>query len=601
MADGTTFDIALGVSGGAAVDAAGASLAVLAKQLKAAGDASLAASDAVKAGEVAYRQAEASADRAAKAHEALSLKAAAAGGTNEKLNARQAEAATKAQATAEALQREAAALDHLKAAASSAADAEKKVASQQDAAKKAAANLEKVRAAAAGSGKVNEAAEAFGKLGGPLGKLGQQGLGAAGGVEKLTASLGTVGPFLAVAIALTAIAAAAVTATIAIASFAVAAADSNRSSALLSAGIARSVKGGEQLDDTLDSLITKVPQSREELQGMASQLANTGLRGDALSEALETAAVKAAKLKFGPDFEKQMLALPNQAARFKANIGNLFGGLKIDKLLEGLATLVSLFDQNEIAGKAIKVVFEDLFQPVIDGATGFVPVVERAFLQLEILVLRALITIKPYGSTLLRIGELFGVLALSALAAIGIVIAIVGAAVVVCIALSIAVQRVFGLFAGYASQAINFLKTLDFASIGKDIVLGLVGGITGAGPAVVQALTNVVGDGITAAKKALGIASPSKVFAEIGAMTAEGMTSGVEAGTSGVQSSFESMVAPPAPGGGGTSVAGGSHTFQITINAGGGAGESIAAQVRAVILDVLEGDAAQLGGMVAHA
>ncbi len=99
-----------------------------------------------------------------------------------------------------------------------------------------------------------------------------------------------------------------VAATLAITKFAIESADAARTQGLLLAGIGRSAQGGRELATTIERLGNQVPLTSDELQSMASELANTGLRGQALSDALEVSAEKAARLKFGPDFAKQICA-----------------------------------------------------------------------------------------------------------------------------------------------------------------------------------------------------------------------------------------------------------------------------------------------------
>lgn len=591
MAD-TTFQIDVGVTAGG-VDAAARSVESLASKLEQARAASTAAADAVKAGEAAYKQTEVNADKAAKALERVGLALAEAKQSGSadvvnKLQQRQKELATAAEKANAALKNEAASLDALKSASTKASEGVKKL-----------ENLQKVRDAAAGTGKVNEMAEAFGKLGGPLGVIGQKGFGAATGVKKLGEALGSAGPYVAVAVAIVAITTAILGATAAMTAWAISTADAARTSALLSDGIARSVKGGRELDDTIHRLGRVVPQTEEELRSMASKLADSGLRGKQLSDALETAAVKAAKLKWGPDFQKQTLSLTNQAARLKSNLASLFGGLKIDSLLEKFATLVDLFDKSNVTGQAIKVVFEDLFQPMVDGLDGLVPLAERFFINLEIWVLKALITIKPYGSILKAIGEQFLYVAAGAIAGVGVVIGLFVAAGVAIMAAAAAVQWLVKQLVGNFGAAVDWLKGLSLESIGRDLITGLARGVTGGAGAVVSSITDAVNGGVAAAKKALGIASPSKVFAEIGAYTAEGMAGGVDAKAGEVQGSLTSMVAAPAVNIAAPEGKGGGHTFYLTVNANTASdAQAIGATIREQLLSLLEGDVAQLGGAV---
>lgn len=86
----------------------------------------------------------------------------------------------------------------------------------------------------------------------------------------------------------------------------------------------------------------------------------------------------------------------------------------------------------------------------------------------------------------------------------------------------------------FGSNLINGLASLPgrLVSIGSNIISGLVRGIQNAAGSVVSAVTSAVGGAIEAAKSFLGIASPSKVFKEIGDFTMQGMELGIEEGAS---------------------------------------------------------------------
>ncbi len=540
---------------------------------------------------------------------------------------RQAEAATKATAATAAMNEQAAALDKLKNAASEAAADEAKVSTALDEAKSAAEAAGKAQAAAAGSGKVSEMAEGFGKLGGPLGDVGRKAFGAADGLKKLSSSLGAAGPYAAVAIAIVAITTAVFAVTAAMASWAVSNADAARTSTMLAAGVAGSVKGGQQLEDTIHALGTKTTQTHEELLAMAEGLKKTGLSGNALSAALEDTATKAAKLKYGPDFQKQTLSLTSQAARLRDNISGpkgIFSGLKIDSLLEGFSKLVALFDSSSASGNAIKVLFESLFQPLIDGVVAFIPKAVAAFLQFEILVLKAMIAIKPFGSKLLFLAEVFGGIIVAALAIFAAAVIISFIPFIVAIAVTVAIIAAL-IWLGNAAvdvgklvmkgagdawdyvtakfnAAIAFLQSMSLSEIGTQMINGLVEGIKNAAGAVLQAMTGVVGGAIDGAKKMLGIASPSKVFAEIGMNTGAGMAGGVDKSADSVQGSLEAMVAPPdAPGisssgaGAASGKAAGGNYAGATFNFYGVAGAEDALDR---FLALIEGDVAQSGSTV---
>jgi hypothetical protein len=691
MADGTSFQIDVGVQA-AGVDSAAASLATLTDRLAGAGSAAQAASDAVRAGEAAYNQAEAAANRAALAVERIGIQADAqrgkmaaaldAGDTSsydrasaavDTLMSRQAEAIGRSDAAKAALDGQAQSLDNLRAAAAVAADAEQQVATAMQATKEASAQAAQAQKSAAqeaaktmaaakeatsqaadaqqaaeGTGSARGIASGLGALGGPLGDIGQKVFQFKEGFDKLGKTLGDAGPEVGAAVAIVAVLAAvvAVTAAIAVAivkaaAWAVGLADVARSNELLAQGVAHSVAGGEKLDKQITSLTSKVPQTREELMSMAEQLSKTGLRGDALSAALDKAATKAATLKFGPDFGREMLSVDNQSKRLQDNISQIFGGLKIEPLLKAGSTLVALFDSGSASGKAIKVVFESIFQPLIDGATGFVPKVVAAFLQFEIYVLKAAISIKPYVSWLKIAAEV--VVALAAAILLGLVVA---AGIVIVILAGVALQ--FGLMvawtlalgagfvwlgfqikngavaafewlSGKVNAVIAFLSGINLVSIGTNLIQGLANGIKAGAGAVVDSITGAVGDAITSAKSLLGIASPSKVFAQIGSFTAEGMSQGIESSSDGVQNSMESMVQPPAspleglgaasngkpspPAVGGASAGGSGANFSGAIfNFYGVEGaEDAEGRFQEMLMRAVEGDATQLGAAQAPA
>jgi hypothetical protein len=616
--DSTQFliDIAAKLTGGEASVAvladlgdrmlkAGATAAELEKTVKTTSDALeqngaalKVANDAVTEGQKRYDSLEVAADKAAKTLEKLN----ASGKTGDAFTKKQAEAATKVEETSAALKAEAVALDAVKTKAAAAAASNDALSKGLKNVKGAAEQATKAEKEAKGSGKVNEIAEALGKLGGPAGVAGQKLFGLAGGFQKMRAAMGTVGPYLAIGVGIVAIAAAAIAATFAITNWGVGLADANRTQGLLLDGIARTSKGGAQLADAIDNLGTKVPYTSDELTGMASKLADTGLRGKDLTSALERTAVAAAKLKFGPDFAAAMLSLDFQAKKLKENISATFGGLKIDKLLEGLQTLGALFDAGTASGRALKFVFESLFQPVVDGAAGAATKVERFFLQAEILALRAFIAIKPYRGEIEAVGKalLIGAAAITAVV-VGtfVVLAAAIGAVVYIVGLLVSKIPAAGEALGDAAFAIvQFFATLPqkVAELGAELVQGLVNGITGGATAVVNAMTGVVTGGIDAAKNLLGIASPSKVFEGIGGHTAAGFAAGVEGGASDAQGALEAMVAPPATGAGGGRGGMGNITIQISVEGRGESDDGLAAKIAAAVRDVFESDALTLGG-----
>lgn len=178
----------------------------------------------------------------------------------------------------------------------------------------------------------------------------------------------------------------------------------------------------------------------------------------------------------------------------------------------------------------------------------------------------------------------------------------IGAAIDVLLGMAVAVDSLVKLdFEGVAAgldriaQAIAGLLGVDIspaASIGVGIVDGMVGGIMSGASSVVSAIQTVAGDAINAAKSALGIASPSKVFADLGAYTALGFAKGAN-DNAGVASDATASMATDATGSAAGAMAGGasgggaggpiSISISVTANGGGTADQQASA-----IADALE-------------
>lgn len=80
----------------------------------------------------------------------------------------------------------------------------------------------------------------------------------------------------------------------------------------------------------------------------------------------------------------------------------------------------------------------------------------------------------------------------------------------------------------FMNQAVNVIKNINLFSIGKNMIQGLVNGIKNMAGNVVGAIGSVVKGGINAAKKKLGINSPSKLFTQFGKWTGEGLAIGID-------------------------------------------------------------------------
>lgn len=312
---------------------------------------------------------------------------------------------------------------------------------------------------------------------------------------------------------------------------------------------------------------TDMQQRKAMLKSSKEQFAIMAAGAAAVAAAVVALAVGFAHVVFSviqlADKNKRLDAA---SAKLKKNFADLFGGLKIDKALDGLDSLVALFDTTTASGKAIKFLFEAMFQPIIDGIAAALPYIERFALLAVLYALKAYNALRPYKEEIMAVVTVLGVIAAViagvVIASIALFIGFIAAGIAIIVAIVAAIGLAVAWFYNLGSSIIDAIGSIDLMQIGSDMIAGLVDGIMGAAGSVLSAITGVVGGAIDAAKAALGISSPSKVFAEIGENTGAGMAKGVDAGAGEVQTSLESLVAPPdlAKGGAAGSGKGGAIT-----------------------------------------
>lgn len=146
---------------------------------------------------------------------------------------------------------------------------------------------------------------------------------------------------------------------------------------------------------------------------------------------------------------------------------------------------------------------------------------------------------------------------------------------------------------GEAAFAIG-AKALE---LGTSIIDGLVNGITSGAERVIAAVKGVASSAIATAKSALGIGSPSKVFAELGMWSAEGFAGGMDAGAGDVRTASSQMTGAAlggvaGPSGGAASV--GNITVNVSLEGGSGSsaqelGEAFASKLRRELTAIFDG------------
>lgn len=80
----------------------------------------------------------------------------------------------------------------------------------------------------------------------------------------------------------------------------------------------------------------------------------------------------------------------------------------------------------------------------------------------------------------------------------------------------------------FMTQAVNVIRNINLFTIGKNLIQGLINGIKNMASNVIGAIGGVVTGAVDAAKKKLGINSPSRVFKEFGMYTGMGLVEGIE-------------------------------------------------------------------------
>ncbi len=599
--------------------------------------------------------------------------------------------AAKANAANLALSLQAVALRKLEGEAKKANDAETKLSNTQK-------NLETL------NGHVNKSlagsAESYEKLrfglssvGGSLGQVASNALAPLQGFSKLSAEFGAgkatalaaAGAFAIVAVAIVAISVAAVAGVVKIAAWAIGLSDSARSAQLSREALEAMHPELLALHAEIDDITGVTGLSSAAIAGIAKQLHGAKVAAADMPAALRAAALAEAALgnggaqafidqikegkasvsalaaetqaKLGGVVAKQLLGLDAQSARFSSNIAGLFGGLKIEPVLSGLQTLVALFDKSEVAGKAVKFLFESIFQPLINHAEQAAFVVEAFYLGALIGGVKLYIALKPalkvvselfgfkdssLASTLdaaKKAGEflapVFAILAGGFLLVAGAVtgfIALLFALPVALIAIPVALVKAFDALnttvISALTGAVDFVRGIDWGGLGASIIAGIVGGITSGAASVINAMGNVMHGALDSAKHVLGIASPSKEADALMANFTSTAARSADDGADEVQRSMAAAVAPPddealkqaALSGDVGAVAaaqGGGQAPAQAAQSGGGGGGNFAGAVfnfygvegaddaerrfEEVITRITEGDAASLGTIGATA
>ncbi len=168
----------------------------------------------------------------------------------------------------------------------------------------------------------------------------------------------------------------------------------------------------------------------------------------------------------------------------------------------------------------------------------------------------------PAVSSLAGIARAFGFIAQVAIGVVGVVAGAIG---VIARVLAVPLSMISAFWRRFVAEFTGAPRT--FRGIGLAIVNGLFEGIASAWGALVAQFRSLVALLPAVVREKLGIRSPSRVFAQLGAHVASGFAIGIEGGASGVKDAVGSMVNVGAVGAAAASRArGGAGPLALTIN-----------------------------------
>lgn len=421
------------------------------------------------------------------------------------------------------------------------------------------------KAQAASNVDIAGAGAALKKFGGPLGKVGDTVNDTIEGFEKLSASVGTeaavalgfVAAAVAVAAVLFVVAGAALAAGAAFAKWSIQQADATRELSLTTRAMSDSDAAGAELSRTFGDITADTGIAAGRLNDLTGSLREAGVTAADMPDALRGIAIQEAALgnqngtqkliddlkegrtsaralakdmddRLGGVVQDRMLGINEQMGTLQRNLSNTFASENIEPFLKGLQKLIALFDDSTESGRAMRVLFESIFQPLIDGSGGAFVQIERFFLGMEIEILKIAILVKKLAKqfdfdtsgmtgivdaadigqiavigVLVVLGGLLAVMGLVAIAGAIMFVPMLAAILLILSPLIIFAAVLYGIY-----ETAQFLKNLDWEAIGNAIVDGILGPIRDP-VKVAQSFADLGETAMQSLKDKLGIKSPS--------------------------------------------------------------------------------------------
>lgn len=487
---------------------------------------------------------------------------------------------------------------------------------------------------------------ALGGIGGPLGELGARVLSPAQAFAELKEKFGQSAAVMTVAgVGAVAALAALLAAVVAVSAAMFAGVGALAAYGLAAANTARNLALTREATERLTPALRGVPWAEitdatgvadDRLRALSKSLLDAGVSAAELSATLRAAAVAEAALgqggadalvadlaagkvtaeefaeainsKLGDVAARRLLSLEAQGARFQRNVQAWFPPGFAEPALQGLSILVGLFDQNTVAGRAMRDAVRGVLDPIISQAVNAAYAVEAFVLGFLIGATKIYIAVKP---AVRAIADLLGIdgsgweldsvldavatagewlapialvlvagftaLGASIVGAFLLIPTLIGGTLVAAVAIGVGAVKLFVAAFEFLRSAVPAAVSAAvkavvgaagaFIAAGADVIAGLAAGIKAGGGAVIAAIKGVVGGAISAAKAMLGIASPSKVFAAIGDNTGAGFVQGVAAQEDAAHDAIRTLTDPKAAAPAGSSSTTTSITTSTTTNA----------------------------------
>lgn len=384
---------------------------------------------------------------------------------------------------------------------------------------------------------------------------------------------------------------------------------------------------GENLNQALDATAIKAAAVGDEgAKSFMGWAASAALAGGSVKRLADDV-----RARFGRVAAAQLLDLDVQTAKLRESFAALWTGIEIEPFLKALSSVTALFSQSTWSGRALKAVVSTIFRPMIGAIEYLAPLVKRFFQGMIIGALGFAIVIARVrkwfreaftdgeviaGMNTQKLALYAGVAAVAllglAFAATGVIIvgaliaampfiwaAVVAVGALALKAVILAAPFILGaiaiaalIAAGY--QLYRLWKEIDWADLGKSIVEGIVGGLKKGKQWVIDAIKGLGADAMASFKSALGIASPSRAFAQLGLQIPAGVASGIESGAGDANAAAADMVGVPSAGRG---AARGPVTINapITINSSASNASSMVAELERELVSMLERVAIQIG------